>query len=100
MFNAQVEAFVSDYRLLVWDARGHGQSQSIGAAFSLEHCAQDMLAILDELGVAQAILCGQSPGGYIAQHIYQPDHATVFAAAPGVLNYLLTAVADHTAFSF
>ena len=33
MFNAQVEAFVSDYRLLVWDARGHGQSQSIGAAF-------------------------------------------------------------------
>jgi 3-oxoadipate enol-lactonase len=71
MFNAQVEAFASRYRLLVWDARGHGKSQPIGAGFSLEQCAQDMLAILDELGVAQAVLCGQSLGGYIAQHIYR-----------------------------
>jgi len=71
MFNAQVEAFISDYRILVWDARGHGQSQPIGSGFSLTQCAQDMLAILDELGVAQAVLCGQSLGGYIAQHIYR-----------------------------
>lgn len=71
MFNAQVEALVADYRVLVWDARGHGRSQPIGVSFSLTQCAQDMLAILDELGVAQAILCGQSLGGYIAQHIYR-----------------------------
>ncbi|MBK8989804.1 MAG: alpha/beta fold hydrolase [Chloroflexi bacterium] len=71
MFNAQVEAFVSEYRLLVWDARGHGQSQPIGGGFSLEQCAQDMLVILDELGVSQAILCGQSLGGYVAQHLYR-----------------------------
>jgi len=71
MFNAQVEAFVADYRVLVWDARGHGRSQPIGGGFSLTQCAQDMLAILDEVGLSQAILCGQSLGGYIAQRIYR-----------------------------
>ncbi len=70
MFNAQVEALIADYRTLVWDARGHGKSQPIGSAFSLEICAQDMLAILDYLGADQAVICGQSLGGYIAQHIY------------------------------
>ena len=71
MFNAQVQALAPDYRVLAWDARGHGQSQPMGAGFSLERCAEDMLAILDAQGVDQAILCGQSLGGYIAQHIYR-----------------------------
>lgn len=71
MFNAQVEALAPHFRVLVWDARGHGKSQPIGDGFSLERCAQDMLAILDELNVPQAILCGQSLGGYIAQHLYR-----------------------------
>ena len=71
MFNAQVEALAPHYRVLTWDARGHGQSQPIGADFSLTRCAEDLLAILDAEGVDQAILCGQSLGGYIAQHIYR-----------------------------
>ncbi|MFO7537373.1 MAG: alpha/beta hydrolase [Chloroflexota bacterium] len=71
MFNAQVDAFAPHYRLLVWDARGHGKSQPIGAGFSLAQCTQDMLAILDELGVEQAVLCGQSLGAYIAQYLYR-----------------------------
>lgn len=70
MFNAQVAAFAAEYRVLVWDARGHGRSRPTGSGFSLELCAGDMLAILDEIGVEQAVLCGQSLGGYIAQHIY------------------------------
>ncbi|MFU8772045.1 MAG: alpha/beta fold hydrolase [Anaerolineales bacterium] len=71
MFDPQVDAFASQYRVLVWDARGHGKSQPLGARFSLEQCAQDMIAILDTLGISQAVLCGQSLGGYIAQHIYR-----------------------------
>lgn len=75
MFNAQVEALAPHYRVLTWDARGHGKSQPIGAGFSLARCAEDLLAILDAEGVDQAILCGQSLGGYIAQHLYRlaPD---------------------------
>ncbi len=79
MFNAQVEALAPQYRVLVWDARGHGQSQPRGADFSLERCAGDMLAILDAQGVDRAVLCGQSLGGYIAQHIYRQAPARVQA---------------------
>lgn len=71
MFNAQVEALAPYYRVLTWDARGHGRSRPMGAAFSLQRCAEDMLAILDAEGMEQAVLCGQSLGGYIAQHIYR-----------------------------
>jgi 3-oxoadipate enol-lactonase len=70
MFNAQVEAFGADYQVLAWDARGHGRSRPVGSGFSLELYAGDVLAILDEIGAAQAVLCGQSLGGYIAQHVY------------------------------
>jgi pimeloyl-ACP methyl ester carboxylesterase len=70
MFNPQVEALLPDYRVLVWDARGHGQSQPLGEGFSMERCAADMLAILDHLGVERAVVGGQSLGGYFAQHMY------------------------------
>ncbi len=70
MFNAQVDRLVPDYRVLVWDARGHGRSKPLGDGFSLDGCVQDMLAILDLIEVQQAVLCGQSLGGYIAQEFY------------------------------
>lgn len=71
MFNAQVADLTADYRVLVWDARGHGRSQPIGAAFSLAVCARDMLAVLDDAGVTTAVIGGQSLGGYIAQTLYR-----------------------------
>ena len=70
MFNAQVEALIPHYRVLVWDACGHGLSKPLHSTFSLSTYAQDMLAILDDIQVSQVVLCGQSLGGYIAHHIY------------------------------
>ncbi|MFC1466265.1 MAG: alpha/beta fold hydrolase [Candidatus Brachytrichaceae bacterium NZ_4S206] len=32
MFNAQVETLAPYYRVLTWDARGHGRSRPMGAA--------------------------------------------------------------------
>ena len=69
IFNAQVEALAPHYHGLAWDARGHGKSRPMGAGFSLERCAKDM----------QAILCGQSLGGYIARHVYRLASARVRA---------------------
>lgn len=71
MFNAQVEALLPDYRVLTWDARGHGKSLPNHTDISLETYARDMLAILDELSVDQCVVVGQSMGGYIAQKLYQ-----------------------------
>lgn len=70
MFNAQVMVLANEYRVLVWDARGQGQSQPMGQGFSLELCVEDMLAILDRQEVGSTVLMGQSLGGYIAQRLY------------------------------
>lgn len=70
MFNAQVEKLHPDYRLLVWDARGHGLSVPLNGQFELSDCAEDLHAILQEEGVSEVVLIGQSMGGYISQYFY------------------------------
>lgn len=45
MFNAQVVALLKQYRVLVWDARGHGKSQPGGVDISLEHFTADIAHI-------------------------------------------------------
>lgn len=70
MFNAQVYALISDYRVLVWDARGHGKSRPMSGSFTLQDCASDLKAILDHHEIRQVVLVGQSMGGYIAQYFY------------------------------
>ena len=70
MFDAQVTALADDYQTLVWDMRAHGQSQPMDGDFVVEDCADDLIAILDDLGVEQAVLVGQSLGGYVVQYVY------------------------------
>jgi 3-oxoadipate enol-lactonase len=70
MFNAQIAPLIESHRVITWDARGHGLSQPIGAAFTLELAADDLVAILDAEGIDRAVLVGQSMGGYIAQQVY------------------------------
>ncbi|MBC8171693.1 MAG: alpha/beta hydrolase, partial [Anaerolineae bacterium] len=70
MFDEQVKAFAGEYRLLVWDARGHGASRPLSSGFVLEDCADDLIALLDHLNVKKVVLVGQSMGGYIAQQVY------------------------------
>lgn len=71
MFNPQVTALLSYYRVLVWDCRGHGKSQPMGSEFSLRLLAEDMLAILKHENIQQAVIGGQSMGGMIAQELYR-----------------------------
>lgn len=57
-------------RIIALDLPGHGQSDVPGdpQRYTIEHCQQDILAALQELGVSknQAILLGYSMGGRIA----------------------------------
>ncbi|WP_037178097.1 alpha/beta fold hydrolase [Rhodococcus sp. UNC363MFTsu5.1] len=65
MFDAQAEA-LSDYRLIRWDTRHHGQSKTAATAYSFWDQARDGLAILEHLGVDSAVFGGHSQGGFIA----------------------------------
>jgi pimeloyl-ACP methyl ester carboxylesterase len=79
MFDEQVKAFTDEYRILAWDARGHGSSRPLSGGFVLDDCADDLIAILDSLNVQQVVLVGQSMGGYVAQQVYLRHPARVSA---------------------
>lgn len=70
MFTAQIGAFADGYRVLVWDVRGHGLSQPITHTLTMQQAAADLVALLDDVDVDQAVLVGQSMGGYISQYVY------------------------------
>ncbi len=70
MFNAQVERFAPEYGVLLWDARGHGESQPLGLPqLTIEDYAADMIALLDHVCAPEVVLIGQSMGAYTAQHL-------------------------------
>lgn len=65
MFGQQVEALHGEYRVITWDERGHGQTASPGP-FTYWDSAKDVLALLDHLGVHEAVLGGMSQGGFLS----------------------------------
>lgn len=69
MFDAQVTALSPHYRVLTWDVPGHGLSQPLGDAFSVQNAAYDLLALLELYKINEAVLVGQSLGGYIVQEL-------------------------------
>ncbi len=49
--------------------RGHGQSQPVGEPFSIPLAVEDLLALLDRLGVEKAAFVGHSAGSYVVQEL-------------------------------
>src|ERR1700693_4292015 len=68
MWQGQIEALSKNHKLVLWDMRGHGQSDYPGdpAAYSEALTVGDMAALLDQLGAASAIVGGLSLGGYMS----------------------------------
>src|SRR5579872_2708955 len=77
MWRGQIEALSQKNKLVIWDMRGHGQSDypEDQAAYSEEATVADMVALLDEVGAKTAIVGGLSLGGYmsLAFHVKHPD---------------------------
>jgi 3-oxoadipate enol-lactonase len=55
------------YRLLRWDARGHGRSDAPAGPYTMEQLSRDALALLDAAGIARTAYAGVSMGGAIGQ---------------------------------
>ena len=66
MFAPQVEALRSRFRIITWDARSHGETESTDDLFSYWDLAEDLKGLLDHLGIARAVIGGMSQGGFIA----------------------------------
>lgn len=65
MFEAQLDSFGGDYRCVVWDERGFGDTP-VAAPFSYWDSADDVIALMDHLGIDQAVLLGMSQGGFLS----------------------------------
>ncbi len=57
------------WRVLRIDMRGHGGSDAVGDTATMEDLAQDVVAVLDFLGIARAHFAGVSIGGMIGQQL-------------------------------
>ena len=66
MFEPQRDAFGSTHRVITWDQRGHGRTESDGQPFSYWDSVEDLVGLLDQLGVGRAVLGGMSQGGMIS----------------------------------
>ncbi len=67
MWNPQFEA-LSDYRVIGWDMRGHGGTDSPPTqdAYTEKLTVADMAGLLRHLGAERAVIGGLSLGGYIS----------------------------------
>ena len=59
------------YRVVALDHRGHGRGIRSKKAFRLEDCADDAMAVCDQLGLDRVVPVGYSMGGPIAQLIWR-----------------------------
>lgn len=68
MWKPNLDALGADRQVILWDMRGHGRSASPPDpdAYSEALAVADMAAVLDEVGVDQAICGGLSLGGYLS----------------------------------
>ncbi len=66
MWDPQVEALANEYRLVVPDIRGYGQSTVPEGVTFLDEVALDLAHFLDHLGIERAVVCGLSMGGQVA----------------------------------
>ncbi|HEY1916551.1 MAG TPA: alpha/beta hydrolase [Streptosporangiaceae bacterium] len=66
MWAAQVEALRGEFRCVVWDERLHGSTKDDGGLYTYWDAADDLLGLLDHLGVEQATLAGHSQGGFLS----------------------------------
>jgi len=90
MWDGQIAALKDRYQVVVWDMRGHGESDypADQGLYSEALTVGDMKALLDIVGAQKAIVAGLSLGGYmsLAFHASHPERVRalmLFDTGPG-----------------
>lgn len=75
MWDPQVKTLARHFRVIRYDARGHGESSAPAGDCTIDDLGRDALAILDDVGIGRAHVCGISLGGLTALWLgrYAPD---------------------------
>lgn len=90
MWDGQIAALKDRYQVVVWDMRGHGESDypADQSLYSEALTVGDMKALLDQVGADKAIIAGLSLGGYMslaftASHPERVRALMLFDTGPG-----------------
>ena len=67
MWDGQIDALTARYRVLRYDQRGHGGTETAPGPYTIELLADDASALIDVLGVDRVHFVGLSMGGFTAQ---------------------------------
>jgi len=65
MWDPQMAVLERRYRIVRYDARGHGRSSVTAGPHTVQQLANDVLRMLDELQLARVHFCGLSVGGLV-----------------------------------
>jgi len=79
------ELVESGYRVIAIDSRGHGETIVSDHNFTLSHIADDINALMNELGIEKAVIGGLSLGGFVSTAFYEqyPDRALALVLEDG-----------------
>ena len=70
LFQFQLEGLSNQFQVITPDLRGFGKSVAPSGNASTATYAQDMLALMDQLGIRTAIIGGHSMGGQVTLEMY------------------------------
>jgi 3-oxoadipate enol-lactonase len=75
MWEPQVPALAERFRVVTYDTRGHGESPAPAGEYTIDDLTDDVVALLDRLGVERAHVAGLSLGGMTALRLAarEPD---------------------------
>ncbi|MCW2584415.1 MAG: 3-oxoadipate enol-lactonase [Klenkia sp.] len=73
MWDPQVPALTEHFRVVRYDTRGHGRSPVPEGDSTIDDLADDLVALLDRLGVQRAHVVGLSIGGMTAMRLAARD---------------------------
>ena len=79
VWREQIPVLTARGRVLVLDLPGHGESDKPNVAYTFDHFARGVTAVLDDAGVTQAVLIGHSLGFPIARQTIRLDPGRVKA---------------------
>jgi len=89
MWDDQKALLAQNYRLIIPDLRGYGESGVTEGIVLLDELALDLMHLLDQLGIKKAVIIGLSMGGQIALEMYR--------WAPGLFRAIVLADTDARA---
>lgn len=68
-FSAQIGVFSSQYRCIVPDLRGHGNTSANSTHWTTPQLADDIIFLLDSLQIQKAYIVGHSMGGDVSMYM-------------------------------